>query len=523
MSEPKKSPGTDLAPPVQHAGEDEDARLEEFGYKQNLDRSVGRIASFTIGFSTISATTAVFTGFGAGYLNAGPPFVWTLFLAIPVFLLWTLIAADVAAKIPLAGYAYQWTSRLNGSSFGWFTGFAALIGWVSGMTSLGYVFAGYLGSVFGWRLTQPQQIFIAIGTVIVCVIINAYRVRLATFINNIGVGIELVVTIVVTAVVAVVAFVITGDAQPLSSLFVGHSPDEQTPYILAWLAASLGPFFGLVGVEAVADVAEETKRARRVIPRTMLYAFATSCVIEFFMYLVYVLAIKNPAALANTSAPIEEIITQQVDPVFSRVVVAAALTNILVCLLSNVLVGTRLLYSLSRDNMMPFSRVLRHVSPERKTPSTAVLTLGAVSVLMLLSALISQQAFNYFLGIATLAFFTTYVLQTIGLLVATARRRIPQAEPGTFDLGRARTPLLVISLVVFLIVEAALIFLPAFAGNGFVFAGVVALAALWWLLVLRRRLAVGQAGPRFAQDHPDEVQPVGTIGSTEPRVGTGSD
>ena len=502
MAESMTPPDLTRATSAERAHEDEDARLEEFGYKQNLDRSVGRIASFTIGFSTISATTAVFTGFGAGYLNAGPPFVWTLLLAVPVFLLWTLIAADVAAKIPLAGYAYQWTSRLNGSSFGWFTGFAALIGWVSGMTSLGYVFAGYLGSVFGWQLTHTRQILIAIATVATCVIINAYRVRLATFINNIGVGVELVVTIIVTLVVAVVAFVITGNAQPISTLFHGAGPDEQTPYILAWLAAALGPFFGLVGVEAVADVAEETKKARRVIPRTMFYAFATSCVIEFLMYLVYTLAIKDPAAVANTSAPIEQIITQQLGPVVSRIVVAAALTNILVCLLSNVLVGTRLLYSLSRDNMMPFSHALRHVAPNRKTPSTAVLTLGAVSVLMLLSSLINRQAFNYFLGISTLAFFTTYVLQTIGLLVATARHRIPQAEPGTFDLGRARTPLLIISLVVFLVVEAALLLLPAFAGNGYVFAGIVALAGLWWLVVLRKRLRSGQAGPNYAQSHP---------------------
>jgi amino acid transporter len=504
------SKGAPLVPPPDQTA-DEDTRLAEFGYKQRLDRSIGRVASFAIGFSTISATTAVFTGFGAGYLNAGSPFIWTLFIAIPVFLLWTLIAADVAAKIPLAGYAYQWTSRLNSPSFGWFTGFSALIGWVCGMTSLGYILAGYLGSVLGWELTQPTQIFIAIGVVIVCVLVNAYRVSLATLINNIGVGLELVVTIGVTLVVAIVAFAVPDNAQPFSSLFEGKSPDESTPYILAWLAAALGPFFGLIGVEAVADVAEETKNARKVIPRTMFYAFATSCVIEFFMYLVYTLAIKDSAAVANSSAPIEEIIAQQIGPVFSRVVVAVALTNILVCLLANVLVGTRLLYSMSRDNMMPFSRALRHVAPKRKTPSTAVLTLGVVSVLLLLSAFVSQQVFNYFLGMATLAFFTTYVLQTIGLLVAAARGRIPAAEPGTFDLGRARVPVLILSLIIFLGVEIALLFLPAFAGNGFIFAGVLTLAFLWWLLVLRHRLKTGHAGPTYAENHADEV-PAGAVG-----------
>src|SRR5262245_65414709 len=101
------APTTDATvPPPANA---EDAKLAELGYTQKLDRSVGKLASFALGFATISATTAVFTGFGAGYFTAGGPFVWTLLLAAAVFLIWTFIAADLTAKIPLAGYAYQWT------------------------------------------------------------------------------------------------------------------------------------------------------------------------------------------------------------------------------------------------------------------------------------------------------------------------------------------------------------------------------------------------------------------------------
>ncbi|GAA1488082.1 APC family permease [Brachybacterium sacelli] len=513
MPQPAPSPDRSPAPETPPSAQDEDARLAEFGYEQKLDRSVGKIASFAIGFSTISATTAVFSGFGPGYQSAGAPFIWTLFLAIPVFLLWTLIAADIAAKLPLSGYSYQWTSRLNGSTFGWFTGFAALVGWVSGMTSLGYVFAGYLGNVLGLSLTQPRQILIAVGVVISCVLINAYRVRLATFINNIGVGLEILVTVGLTLVIAAILIFLPDRAQPLSTLFQPPADASATPYVVAWFAAALGPFFGLVGVEAVADVAEETKDARRVIPRTMFNAFIASCVIEFAMYLVYVLAIRDPEGIAGSSAPIDEIISQQLGPGFSKLVIAIALTNILVCLLANVLVGTRLLYSLSRDNMMPFSRSLRHIAPKRKVPSTSVLTLGAVSVLLLLSALVNERAFNYFLGIATLAFFTCYVLQTIALIIASFRGRIPEADPGTFNLGRARLPLLFISLAVFLIVEAALILLPAFAGNWMVFAGFMALAALWWVTALRQRLRTGRAGPYYATEHPDAAPlPMAEIG-----------
>lgn len=394
---------------------DEDANLAEFGYTQKLDRSVGRLASFAIGFATISATTAVFTGFGAGYFTAGGPFVWTLLLAAAVFVIWTLIAADLTAKIPLAGYSYQWTSRLVGSTMALFTGVLALAGWICGMTGVGFILSGYLGSLFGWNMSQSAQILVAIGVMAVCMLINLYGVRFATMVNNIGVGLEFVITIGATIVVAIIAFSSPANHQSVSVLFTGGTSGDSTPpYVLAWLAASLGPFFGLIGVEASADIAEETVNARKVIPRTMFYALTASIIIEFGMYVVYVLAIKDPSAVeAASAAPIEEIITQQAGPIVSRIVVAVALTNVLACILANILVATRLTYSMARDNMLPFSHVWRHVSPTNRTPTYAVLGIFGLSTILLLSALVSEKAFFLILGLSSLAVCAMYLLHDI--------------------------------------------------------------------------------------------------------------
>jgi amino acid transporter/branched-subunit amino acid aminotransferase/4-amino-4-deoxychorismate lyase len=488
---------TDTASPItpQSPADDEDAKLARFGYTQKLDRSVGRLASFAIGFATISATTAVFTGFGAGYLTAGGPFVWTLLLAAAVFVVWVVIAADLTAKIPLAGYAYQWTSRIHGSNMAWFTGVMALVGWISGMTGVGYILSGYLGSLFNWNMSQTAQILVSIGVMAVCTLVNLYGVRFATMVNNIGVSLELVVTVAATILVAIVAFSAPDRHQPLSVLFNGTS-DGSNPYILAWLAASLGPFFGLIGVEASADVAEETVNARHVIPRTMFYALATSVVIEFGMYVVYVLAIRDQGAVANASAaPIEEIINEQLGPAITKIVVAVALTNVMACILANILVATRLTYSMARDNMLPFSHVWRHVSPSNRTPTYAVIGLFVLSTLLLLSALISEKAFNLIIGLSSLTVFATYVLQTVALIIGRRRGTIPVAEPGTFDLGRARMPVYVLGLICFTLVCVALIFLPQFAGNGYVFLGLVVLAGLWSLTGLRKRLATSPNFP----------------------------
>src|SRR4029078_3161938 len=129
----------------------------------------------------------------------------------------------------------------------------------------------------------------------------------------------------------------------------------------------------------------------------------TSIIIEFLMYVVYVLAIKDQDAVAAaSSAPIEEIITQQVVPVVTRFVVAVALTNIMACILANILVATRLTYSMARDNMLPFSHVWRLVSPTRKTPTYSIIGLGCLPTLLLLSAIVNEKAFNYIIGIASL-------------------------------------------------------------------------------------------------------------------------
>lgn len=480
----------------------EDAKLAELGYEQKLDRSVGTLASFAIGFATISATTAVFTGFGAGYFTAGAPFVWTLLLAGVVFALWTFIAADLTAKLPLAGYSYQWISRINGPDLAWFTGFIALMGWVCGMTGVGFILSGYLGGLFGWTMTQSAQILLAIGVVLVCVLINIYGVRFATMVNNIGVSLELVITVGATALIAIIAFSAPENHQPISVLFTGGDAGDKDSYMLAWLAAALGPFFGLIGVESGADVAEETKDARRVVPKTMFYALGTSIVIELLMYVVYVLAIKDPAAVeANAATPIEEIISSQAGPVVTKIIVAVALTNILACLLANILVATRLTYSMARDNMLPFSHIWRHVSKTRKTPTYSIIGLGCLSTLLLLSALVNEKAFNFIIGIASLLFFFVYILQTIGLLVGVRNGTIPEPEPGTFDLGRFRLPLYITALVVFLGVAVALLFLPQFTSNKWVFLGVVVIAAIWWATGLKARLRRGDAGVDYVKTH----------------------
>ena len=53
------------------------ADLAQFGYKQELHRTLGSFSSFAAGFSYISILTGMFQLFYFGFAFGGPAFFWT--------------------------------------------------------------------------------------------------------------------------------------------------------------------------------------------------------------------------------------------------------------------------------------------------------------------------------------------------------------------------------------------------------------------------------------------------------------
>jgi amino acid transporter len=110
--------------PVEHAD------LERFGYTQELHRRVGSFASFAAGFSYVSILTTVFQLFFLGYGFGGAAFFWTWPVVFAGQLLVALNFSTLAARFPISGAIFQWSSRLAGQTFGWFTGWVMIIGQV---------------------------------------------------------------------------------------------------------------------------------------------------------------------------------------------------------------------------------------------------------------------------------------------------------------------------------------------------------------------------------------------------------
>jgi amino acid transporter len=93
--------------------------LTRFGYKQELDRSLGLFSSFAAGFSYISIMTGVFELFFFGFASRGPAFIWTWPAVFAGQLLVALCFAELAGQFPLAGSVYQWSKQIARSFTLW--------------------------------------------------------------------------------------------------------------------------------------------------------------------------------------------------------------------------------------------------------------------------------------------------------------------------------------------------------------------------------------------------------------------
>src|SRR6201996_1411844 len=196
-----------------HSASNDSSELAGFGYKQELDRSLGSFSSFAAGFSYISILTGVTALFATGYLYAGPGVWWTWPVVVGGQILVALCFMEMAGQYPIAGSVYQWSKQISSGFTSWMTGWIYIVGaivtiaavavdWQVVLPQINNGGAGrplfqILGSAAdaGSTLTKGgAQNALLLGGILVCITttINMLGVKLMARINNIGVICELI-------------------------------------------------------------------------------------------------------------------------------------------------------------------------------------------------------------------------------------------------------------------------------------------------------------------------------------------
>jgi len=467
------------------AQDDDTAELRRMGYRQVLRRTMGGFSSFALAFSLVSVTTGIFANFGTGIRQAGPAVVWSWLAVVAGQGLVALVLSELVTRYPISGYGYQWTSRLLSPHWGFAVGWLLLLQFLTGFPGVCATFADVLR--MAWDVPLGN------GTLTVLVIlavtcIHMGGIRLASWVNDAGVVAEL-------AGVGMILFlflVVFGPSSPHGASILANSVQHASGLPAtagAWALSLLMGAWCLTGFEAAADLAEETRRPRRVIPRAMVGSLLASGLGGFLMLVGFMLAIDDVRAVQGAEQPLLALLKGRLGTAGLRLVLGIVMVSILACAVASMAATSRLIFALARDRMVPGSRVLGWVHPASQTPLATLVVVGVASsvvVLLLdnLALITSVSATAGYLGYA-------------GIIAAALLARNPSGPaPDAFSLGRARGAVRWLALAWTTGLVLALTIPDTGDGRLPARATAIALAAglILYLVVVRRRIQRGTAG-----------------------------
>jgi amino acid transporter len=416
------------------ATDDPDAvRLSELGYQQELKRVLHVFDNVAVGFATISPVVGLFAVVLVGTTVAGPAWVWVLPVVLIGQCLVLAVYSELASEFPLANGVYQWSRRLVGPAYGWFSGWVALCAYAVANTTIAYLAAPWALTLFSIEPTPRRLVLAAAVVVGVASIVNLRGVETLKRAVRAGVTAETLACVGV-GVTLLVAFRRHDLATLTHTLGAEHSSGGAAAALLAALAVGGWVFLGF---DACVGAAEETRAAARQVPRALWFAVLS----------VGVVVILDAVAIGLAHpAPADIVAGRDVDPVTRTVVTAfgswsarpfaaVVLVAFVACAIAAQGLTARAIYSVARDGVLPGARFLRRVD-RRRVPVGALVTVTVIAWLGLLLAL-EATAIGSLIAFGTAALFLSLLLVASAALVArlTGRWR----PGGAVRLGRTGT------------------------------------------------------------------------------------
>ncbi len=458
---------------------------------------------FAIAFSIISITTGIFLNYGFGLSVLGPGI--------------DLDLADRRRGQPddRAGGSRAWhqdpAGRLRLSvelaagepTYGWFVGFAGLLYMTVGGAAIMYtVAAPLLLSEFNYTTPNPRLVLaVAIIMMLLPVVFNIISIQVAARVNNIAVFTEIIGTVVFGVLLFVLWALKTKPTPYGASILTNTTSVLPQPDHLRVRAGR--PDRRVHPRRVRASRRHVRGRGQPAHERAARGDLGRRSLGDPGHDRPDRLHHRDPELQGGRGAaplPLLIIAGYWLPSWLVKVFIAFVIFSMFAILVVGAGAQARLGYSMARDNMLPFSGLLRRVNPRTQTPIVALLVFAVIDIGALFYGYLQTSAFLTLVGATAIIPYIIYFLITAGYAY---KRRTLDSIPGVFSLGRWAWP-----VIIFVLVYSALIIFVLSAPGPFHSSDKVVgygagVALLWYVCALVWRLRRGTAGVKPIEDFAD--------------------
>jgi len=376
--------------------------------EQTLRREVGWYGSFAMGYADVGADIYVAIGLVAVFAGGASPLAFLI--ASVTYIATGLAYSELATTYPYAGGAHIYAMKAFNDLVGFVAGWAVMLDYTVDMALFSLASAGYLSFfvpsiktghlvfyLLGIRLSIPHLGLIAGVLVAFLLVVNVIGIRESSIFNEVLVSFDLVVEAVILVSGLLLAFSLARFLGQVGT-FGSPEPHANIAYSLVNLGVQDQNFiYGItiamtsfIGIESIAQAAEETKRPDRWIPRANKLSIVSVVVFAVGLSAISMGMMGWQELAAARNDPIRAIAAHipVIGPYLAPIVAATGFAICYVSTNTGVIGVSRIVYSMGRFDLLP--RWFYKVHPKFKTPIRTIFVFGAIGTAL---ALVGELTF----------------------------------------------------------------------------------------------------------------------------------
>lgn len=333
----------------------------------------------------------------------------TFLIATAAMVLVGFSFVEFSRRLPSAGSAFTYVSHGLGASTGFVAGWALLLTYwcyaAGTAAAFGSFFAIFLQH---FDLSVPWWIWTSCALVGIWAM-GITNVRLST---RTALLIEAISMAIILALVAVI--LMRGGAS-------GYTAAPFLPQATGFSGIGFGIVYCILsfaGFEGAATLGEEAAHPHRAVPWAVLGTVIIAGV--FYVLVGFAQTIgfgmNGIASFAKDAAPLDTLAQRFVGGPMGAIVDLGAAISAFACALGSATAGSRMLFALSREHLLPFR--LAQVSAGRGTPAAAFTAVAATALMadLVWSRAGALNVYSYWGTLGTLTLIVTYLLVNLAAI-----------------------------------------------------------------------------------------------------------
>ncbi|CAO3609293.1 unnamed protein product [Cunninghamella blakesleeana] len=441
---------TEKANSISSDDENYDAKkLEALGYKQEFNREVNQLVQCAFGFMVVACLPNWLLNFGSNMSAGGPAGIfWSWIIVSPFVVCIGLSISEIISAYPVSGGIYSWcfllTNKKSGPIVSWFAAYINLAGMIATQGTLAWSCASFVYQIVEIQTgvtidNLGAYIGLYCAMQLVATIIALLGLKVSNYINYFLIG----WTFIGTFIVMIIPVAMAKSHQPAKwvfTQFINNTGWESDG--LAFLISFLQPGWCLIGYVASAQIVEGTKRSDITAPRGITMSVIGSILQGLLIMIPSLFAVQDVDALLESSSPLITFFLQATNVPIAVFLMVINLVVQFGALANNALAIAQLLWALSRDGVIPFSRFWYSLN-RYNIPHKCLLLEFIIVVVIILPSFGSPVYWQAILATAVICVNASYGFPLFCRLVWKRHVKLD----GPFKLGKASLPLNFVAVI----------------------------------------------------------------------------